>query len=315
MRDIKPFLLILLSIGLVGTWVYHLYDKTQYSQLRTEVFVKDSAAVADAIRDSLAVIYASTVDELDSKLLATDSSLTFTQSRADSLQRSLDGRMTEINRLRGEIREILGKGKQTSEEDMGHARQMIEELQGQVNSLQAQKDGMEEEKTKMLQTLNRLTEKANSLESSIRNLSEENASLNQKVQRASVFVANAIELKAVQAKGAREVATNNAKRTDKWIVSFEVQNKVQDFDNAEVAVVIVQPDRQILQKEAWGSGNMQTIDEGARPYTRQVKFDYARDERKSLTFSLDVDEVEKGNYTLELWHKGYMIGKTAAGLK
>ena len=46
MKDTKTLLLMMLSAGLTGTWVYHLYDKTQYSKRRTEVYIKDSVAVA-----------------------------------------------------------------------------------------------------------------------------------------------------------------------------------------------------------------------------------------------------------------------------
>lgn len=315
MRDIKVILLSLLSVGLIGTWAYHLYDKTRYTQVRNETTARDSLALADALRDSLQSLYQTALQQMDEKLELTDSSLSFTQVRADSLQRTLDGRMLEIGRLRTEVQQILARGRSTSPEEMALARQKIAELQGQVDQLESQKNSMEAEKADLTRTLNRLTQNAGSLEQNIRQLSEENSVLNQKIQRASIFVANAIRLKAIQAKGSKETPTTSARRTDKWVVSFEVQNKVTDFENAEVAVVLIQPDQKVLQKEAWNSGNMQTAEEGARPYTRQIKFDYARDERKVLTFSLDVDDVEKGNYVLELWHKGQLIGKTATGLK
>ena len=65
MRDIKSLLLVLLSAGLILTWVYHLYDKTMYSQRRTEVYIKDSIAVAEGIQDSLYKLYNSTITEDD----------------------------------------------------------------------------------------------------------------------------------------------------------------------------------------------------------------------------------------------------------
>jgi len=65
MRDIKTLLLALLSTGLVATWVYHLYDKTIYTSQKREVYIKDSIAVAEAVRDSLQKIYSSTKNELD----------------------------------------------------------------------------------------------------------------------------------------------------------------------------------------------------------------------------------------------------------
>lgn len=312
MRDIKPLLLLLLSIGLVGTWSYHLYDKTQYSQRRTEVLVKDSAAVADAIRDSLTRIFSTTIQDLDQQLLVSDSSLSFTKNRADSLQRTLESRMKEIGRLRTEINGILGKGRQASSSDIATARKKIEELQGQVKQLETQKNGMQTEHAQLTRTLEMLTQNASTLEQNIKQLSEENASLNQKIQLAAVFVASDVKLAAVGNRGSKE--TSSARKADRLVASFSLQNKVQDFSNAEIAIVVIQPDKQVLQNSAWDSGNMETT-AGTRKFSRLVKFDYTRDEEKSLTFSLDVPEFQKGNYAMELWHKGHFIGKAVTSLK
>ncbi|MBK6383861.1 MAG: hypothetical protein IPF69_10420 [Chitinophagaceae bacterium] len=73
MKDTKSILLGMLSVGLVGTWVYHLYDKTQYSQRRTEVYIKDSIAVAQAVQDSLQRIYSHTINNLGAELDSTKS--------------------------------------------------------------------------------------------------------------------------------------------------------------------------------------------------------------------------------------------------
>lgn len=312
MRDIKPLLILLLSIGLVGTWSYHLYDKTQYSQRRIEVFVKDSAAVADAIRDSLTLIFSSTIKDLDQQLTVTDSSLALTKTRADSLQRTLGIRMQEISRLRSEINIILGKGSNASSGDIAVARKKIEELQSQVRQLETQKNGMQDEHAQLARTLDLLTKNAGSLEQSIKQLSEENAALNQKIYLATVFIANDVKLVAVGNRGSKETAS--ARKANRLVASFTLQNKVQDFSNADIGIVIIQPDQQVLQNPAWDSGNMET-NSGTKKFTRIVKFDYTRDEIKSLTFSLDVPDFQKGTYTMQLWHKGYLIGKGETKLK
>ncbi len=71
-----------------------------YSQRRTEIFIKDSAAVADAIKDSLNKIYASTINDLDNRL---------NESRfnAATLRSSLNNKLNEINNLKAEIGGIL----------------------------------------------------------------------------------------------------------------------------------------------------------------------------------------------------------------
>jgi hypothetical protein len=111
----------MLSVGLVGTWVYHLYDKTQYSQRRTEIYIKDSMAVAEGIRDSLQKIYTSTINDLDTRL---DS----TRTTADSIKVQLDVKLGEIYKLKGEIDNIL-KNRGATKADLQLARQKIAELQ------------------------------------------------------------------------------------------------------------------------------------------------------------------------------------------
>lgn len=313
MRDIKPLLLILLSIGLVGTWTYHLYDKTIYSQRRTEVFVRDSAAVADAIRDSLQKIYSSTITDLDSRLVTAGDSLSSSQARADSLQRRLEKRLAEINRLKSEINAILNKGN-ASTGDMALARKKITELQEQVSQLETQQGSMESEKKVLAQTLADLTQNAGKLEQNIRRLNDENANLQEKIALASVYVASDVGLTAVNVKGSRESETNQSKKADKLVVSLVLQNHLQDYTNSEIAIVIIQPDRQTLQNPNWDSGSMDT-QAGRKNYTRLVRFDYSKGERKPLTFSLDVDEFQKGTYQLEIWQKGILLGKAAVSLK
>ena len=118
----------MLSVGLVGTWVYHLYDKTQYSQRRTEVYIKDSIAVAQAVQDSLQRIYSHTINNLDAEL---DS----TKSTAGQLQGQLSTKLVEINKLRTEIASIL-KRNNFKKEDLDLARKKTVELQQLVAELQ-----------------------------------------------------------------------------------------------------------------------------------------------------------------------------------
>lgn len=313
MRDIKPLLLLLLSIGLVGTWVYHLYDKTQYSQRRIEAFVQDSTTVANNIRDSLKGVYSSTIQQLDSSLASSGDSLNHTQNKADSLQRRLASRVSEINRLKVEISNILNKGN-TSGNDMALARQKIGELQEQVNQLESQNGSMEAEKKQLSSTLEQLTGHAGKLEQNIRKLNDENATLQQKIDLASVFFASDVKLAAVDMRSSKEVETTQYKRADKLVVSFLLQNNVSDYYNAEINIVIIQPDKQVLQNPNWDSGQFDSKSEGKKNFTRVIKFDYIRGEQKSLTFSLDVEDFQKGNYGLQLWHKGVMIGKAFVGL-
>ena len=98
-------------------------------------------------------------------------------------------------------------------------------------------------------------------------------------------------------------------------MSFAVKNNIADYENAEVYIVITQPDGKLLTSDVWESAStIDTRSEGKKRYTRKIRFEYQKGETKQLLFSLNADEYEKGTYILQLYHNGYMIGQTSKTL-
>ncbi len=297
----------MLSVGLVGTWVYHLYDKTQYSKRRTEVFIKDSIAVAEAVRDSLQKIYTVTITDLDTRL---DSSRT----KADSLKFQLNTKLSELFKLKGEIENIL-KNRNSTKADLQIAKEKIGELQGLVEEMKGQKDIMEEEKKQLSAVMTQLTGEISGLQQTMTKLDAENKVLKEKVNLASVFVASEVKLTPVTTKNNKEQETNAVNKAEKIIVSFNVQNNVNAYDNAEVYIVLTQPDGSVFKPDVWeSSSSMETYKGEKRSYTRKIKFEYEKGEPKPLLFSLSPDGFQKGKYSLQLYHNGYLIGQTSKTL-
>ena len=193
MKDPKSVLLVLLCVGLVSTWIYHIYDKTIYSQRQSQVFIKDSAAVAQGIRDSLDRLYSGTITDLDTRL-------SYSRLNEDSLRNSLDSKLGEINQLKSEISNILNK-QGFSKSDMVSARQKIGELQEKVDELSGHNLTMEQEKKELTGILEQLSGDVDTLQRNIRRLSNENRQLNEKIALASVFVASDLKLDAVAVRG------------------------------------------------------------------------------------------------------------------
>lgn len=292
----------MLSLGLVGTWVYHLYDKTIYTNHRNEIYVKDSMAVAQGVQDSLQKIYSQTINTLGTQL---DSA----KSTTGLLQGELGNKLAEINRLRTEIAAIL-KRNNFKKEDLDLARRKSVELQLLVTELRNRNTSIEEEKKQIAGMLDQVNEQVKNLQSSNQQLDRENKVLAEKVNLASTFVASELKLSPVMVKNDKEQETNIAKKTSKFVVSFALQNNVNEYENAEVYVIITQPDGQLLTSDAWeSSSSIDTHSEGKKRYTRKVKFEYAKGETKRLVFSLNADDYQKGNYNLQVYHNGYMIGQ------
>lgn len=297
----------MLSVGLVGTWIYHLYDKTQYASQRKEIFIKDSIAVAEAVQDSLQQLYNRSLQKLDQKL---DS----TRFDADSLRFTLGNKLEEINRLRNEINAIL-KNRGASQADMLTARKKISELQTLLAETNGQKLTLEEEKLQLSATMTRLNGEINGLQENMKKLGDENRVLTDKMTLASLFVASEIKLSPVMVKNDKEVETTQAKKTGKLVISFTVQNNLTDYDATDVFIIITQPDGKVLTPDVWESATPMTTHSGDRKnYTRKVRFEYFKGEAKQLTFSINADAYQTGAYSLQLYHKGHKIGQTSKTL-
>lgn len=306
MKDTRDVLLILLSAGLIGTWIYHLYDKTIYSNRKTEVFIKDSTAVAQGIQDSLHRIYSLTINSLGTQLDSTNNT-------AGQLKGELNSKLVEIYRLRTEIASILKKNN-IKKEDLDLARRKTIELQQLIAQLQNENSTIEEEKKQISAAFNDVNSQVKKLEGNVQQLSQENMMLTEKVNQASTFIASEIRLMPVTLKNEKEIETNQVKKASKLVVSFALQNNVAQYDDAEVYVVVTQPDGKVIQTDVWESATMNTHDGSAKMYTRKVKFEYEKGETKRLLFSLNPEDYEKGNYTLQIYHNGYQIGQAAKTL-
>lgn len=305
MRDTKPLLLLLLSIGLISTWIYHIYDKAQYSKQTTEV-KEDPTSAIDSSKDSLSKIYSATITDFDTRSA-------YSTTKEDSLKNRLDEKLSEISVLKNEIKGLLNKSN-FSNIDLNIAKEKIATLQQKVDDLDDQRTTMEEEKNQLSNVLEHLTQSVDTLQRNIRRLNTENASLNEKITLASVFIASELKIEAIEVKGTSEEATSQAKKTDKFVASFVVQNRVNQFSNAELTTVLLTPDGQVMQSTVWDSGSFDTKSEGRKSFTRKIRFDYEKGEQKNLLFTIDTEKCQKGTYTFQLWHNGVKIGQATKTL-
>src|SRR6186997_1509896 len=304
MRDNKSILLAMLAAGLVITWVYHIYDKSQYSNHTREVFVKDSIAVAEAVSDSLRVYYTRTLDQLGVEKLEIDST-------NSSLKGELGQRITEINRLRSEIGIIL-KRKNLTQADLTEAKTKIDDLQMMIDDLKTENSSLSDERTKLNGVLAQLNGEMNSLQQNMQKVNAENRDLAQKINEASVFIASEIKFAAVNVKAdEKESETTQQKKANKLVTSFTVQNNILNLQSAEVVVVITDPSGKSLNTEVWDAGSFETKTDGRKIYTLRVKFEYNKGEAKRLIFSLEPNSFEKGTYKLSLYHNGIRIGESS----
>ena len=304
MRDNRSILLALLAGGLVITWVYHLYDKNQYSNHTKEVIVKDSSAVAKAVSDSLRGFFIHALDQLDSEKIQVDS-LTRTLSDSVWIQQ-----LVAVNELRRDIRTILEQ-KNISKEDLGTAKIKIDTLQ--IRMVELEKEGAirNSENKKPNGELTQLRNEINTQQSK-KEEPVENKIQSKKNNALSLFVATGIRFAAYKVQpDQKEIETTQQDEANKFISSFMVKNNSAGFQNAEIIVVISDPSGKSVNPEVWDAGSFETKTEGRKVYTRKLLFEYNKGETKRLQFALEPESFEKGVYKISLYHNGTRIGQSS----
>lgn len=310
MRDTKSLsllllssVLFLLSIILLCTWGYQYYHQIQDDNSKAQVAKNAPPTVPDSTRDSLLKIYKLAISSLDNK--ADTASII-----ADSLTGNLDFNLKEFYRLRDEIGLLL-QSQAPNTEDLNLARKKITELQQKVEQLRYRNTDVEAENKRLHAILEQLSKQTQGVDQNIRQVSNDNKSLVSKVNSMVALSAVNLNLSALANDNSRE--TNEARATEKLVGSFTLKNNGNASTRCDIVVVVVQPDGQVLQKSAWESGTFETRD-GKKIYSCKIRCDATQGEAKQLNFSISADSYQKGNYTMQIYHNGVVIGRMSKTL-
>jgi len=299
MKDSKNLLLILVSAGLMVTWIYHLYDKSHYSTHQLAILVKDSLTTREAIKDSLQKLFDEKSYELDT-----------IKVQADSLKGSLDSTRSKIFTLRRQIGDIL-KNRSATKEDLKKARDLITEYKERVEEMKAQNNDLESERSRLNGVLTQLNDEMKGLQENIQKITQENKELTETINQASTFITADMRLSAVTTKsGNRETEVSSARKADKFIFSFTLQNNITKSSYYDVYVVITQPGNKVLQTDVWGADYFVSKTEGTKPYTAKIHFEYNRGERKKILYTLQPDNFLSGTYLMQVYQNGISLGET-----
>jgi hypothetical protein len=302
MKDTKSALLVMLSVGLVGTWAYYFYDKSVHNDHKTEIVTITPASSLQSILDSLQKVYSLTVDKLGAQL---DS----VKNTAGQLQGELNTRLEEINNLKTEIAALLKKNG-AKKEDIELAGRKTTELQQLVAGLGRENKNLgDDKKPEAPLHGDNNSMQAKKLQPDNEAAGQENSSPPEKTNKPSLFTVSELKFIPIALKDDREVETNQAVNTNKLIISFVVQNNITGYSNAEVFAIITQPDGKVVQTDAWDAASIATHDFGKKAYTRKMKFVYLKGETKQLQATIRPEDYEKGNYTLQVFHNGYLVGQ------
>ena len=301
-RGNKNLLIGILAAGLLGTWGYLLYDKNktgetiQVAQTQSENYMTQ--------RDSLKLLYDDAEMRLDS-ITGANNNL---QGEKSTLQKQIDANKSEIRRIL--------KDKKATAADLKRAKSMIADLNNQIASLEAEVSRLTGENQELTANNTQLTTEKQVLEQNLQTSSAEKEALTQTVDVGSTFSASNIQITPVnEKKSGKEKTTSTAKKVDKLVVSFDIENRIARSGPADMYIMVTAPDGKVVTNTELGSSTLTTRTDGDREFTTKVPVEYEQGTRKAVSFPIRQEDFQRGDYKIEVYHNGFKIGEGVRTLK
>jgi predicted nuclease with TOPRIM domain len=299
---IKNIAIVALAALLLGTWAYFLKSKNESDEKIGTTQTQANNAMS--ARDSVQLLYNEASIRLDS--------LT---GRNNNLQGEVASNNSEISRLRHEIESIVSKRNATGAE-LKRARTLIASLNNKIANLEAEVARLNGENQELAATNTQLSQERQVLQTNLQTTTTEKEELAQTVDVASTFSASNIQIHPIDEKrNGKEKETTTAKRVNKLVISFDVENRVARSGPADMYVVVTGPDGQVINDPALGSGTLTTRNDGDRPYSFKTSIDYEQGTRKNVSVPMRRPEFKIGDYKIEVYQNGFKIAEGTRSLK
>lgn len=291
-----------LAVALLGTWGYFLWDKNQSDEKIT--ITQAQATTSMSARDSVQLLYNESLTRLDS--------LT---GNNNNLQGQLGDRQSEITKLKNEINRIVNNKNATAAE-LRRAKSLIGQLNDRIGTLEVEVARLTGENLQLATTNTVLTGEKQTLETNLVTTTTEKEALAQTVDVGSTFSASNIAIRPIQEKkSGKEKETSTARRVDKLMISFDVENRIAKSGPTDLYVIVTGPNGQVVSGDAMGSGTLTTRTDGDKPYTFKTSIEYEQGTRKNIQVPLRQDGFQTGDYRIEIYQNGFKIAEGVRSLK
>jgi phage shock protein A len=301
-RGSRNLLIGILAAALLGTWGYLLWDKNNSGEKLQVAQVQSDSYMTQ--RDSLKLMY----DEAEMRLDSITGANNNLQGEKTALQKDIDSK-------KAEIRSILSK-KNASDAELARARTLISELNDKISNLEQEVSRLTGENQELTANNTQLTTEKQTLEQNLQTSSAEKEALSQTVDVGSTFSASNIQITPInEKKNGKEKVSTTAKRVDKLVVSFDVENRIAKSGPADMYIMVTAPDGKVVSDASLGSGTLTTRTDGDKPFTTKVPVEYEQGTRKVVQFPIRQEDFQRGDYKIEIYHNGFKIGEGTRTLK
>lgn len=302
-NSVKNAVIAVLSVAVIAIGGYAIVDKNK----NTEVIHQQETTIAKVSDDKSDI-----QKSFDGSLARLDSMGTINTS----LETKLKDKNSEIAKTKNQIRSILNKKNATSSE-LAKAKTLIADLNGKITNMEQEVARLTQENQSLNQDKVALTADKEKLTQDLTTTTTAKVDLEKKVDVASTLNASNIAITAINVKkNGKEKITTTAKRVNKLLITFDVNNRIIQSGMTDVYVCVIGPDGKAISADKMGSGTFTTREEGDKAFTAKVPVDLETAKKKNVEFAFTPGQVfMKGNYTILIYQNGFKIGEGSRELK
>lgn len=292
-------IVIVILMALNGLFVYN-YFNTDKKLVQTEetLFATDSAKA-----------------ELEKILGETQNSLNLYKGKNSELDAFLKEKNDSLQEYADRIESLLRQGR-LSKAQLEKAMEEIDQLRYYKRKYLNQIDSLSTQITMLSRENSNLKDNVDKEKRRNENLTMENVKLSNKVAIGAKLNAKQIFVTGVKTRSnGKERETNRSSQLEKLKISFTLdENYVNDPGQKTVFLKVIGPDGATLYNEAAGSG---TFNFQGQQSLYSVKQDVAFDQKAQevVLYWTRGSAFGKGEYKLELYTDGFMIGSSSFELK
>ena len=292
-----------LAVALIAVGGYAIVDKNK----KTEVIHQQEITIAKVSDEKSSI-----QNSFDGSLARLDS--------MGSLNKSLEGKLSdknkEIAKTKTEIRSILNKKNATAAE-LGRAKDLIAYLNDKISLMEQDVARLTEENKNLNNDKVVLTKDKEKLTQDLTATTVIKQDLEKKVDIASTLNASNISIKAFKVKrNGKEKETTTAKRVNKLLITFDVNNRIIQTGKTDLYVCVIGPDGKAISAEKLGSGTFTTREDGDKTFTAKLPVDLETSKNKNVEFAFAPGQnFVQGSYIIQIYQNGFKIGEGKRELK
>lgn len=304
----KNIIILLLSIALLGTFGYILFEKKSHER---EVGIG-----------------ASIIDDLERSREVLKQELRIARAEYDTAKIAIvnkDAEMLEKDRLifekQKQIQNILNND-EISKEDINKAKRLISSLKTELGEYRRQIEVLTQQNERLKSKNEALSEENALVSEKNKAISEDlvNVTNEKEVNRMNVNSTLAISnysLTGLKVKSSgKEVETEKASRINKLRVAFEVDPNTNAIEeNKELFIAIYKPDGELGRFEGSNPGNIPLRSGKNVEYSDRVIFKFDPIKGNKISFDWKDYSFPKGEYKIDIYQNGFKIAQNKISLK